>query len=254
MKYICSWSGGKDSTASIILAHEKNEPLDIILFVEVMYDHRRGISGENPRHMEFVRHVAAPLFESWGYKVEILRARQDYLGFFNHIIQKPVKHKEHAGLRFGFPNTKACGIKRDCKVKTLDSYIRSIDDQVIQYIGICADEKKRLDSLHKQVNMISLLEKYKYMERMSMEKCREYGLLSPCYELSNRGGCWFCPNAKPAEHKEIKKIYPDIWEEFVSLEKETSIANTTWNIYDKRTLQEIDAMLGDMEEVSVYKR
>lgn len=29
MKYIASWSGGKDSTASIILAHEHNEPLDL---------------------------------------------------------------------------------------------------------------------------------------------------------------------------------------------------------------------------------
>ena len=26
MKYIATWSGGKDSTASIILAHEHNEP------------------------------------------------------------------------------------------------------------------------------------------------------------------------------------------------------------------------------------
>lgn len=36
MKYIASWSGGKDSTASIILAHEHNEPLDLIIFSEVM--------------------------------------------------------------------------------------------------------------------------------------------------------------------------------------------------------------------------
>ena len=34
MKYIASWSGGKDSTASIILAHEHNEPLDLIIFSE----------------------------------------------------------------------------------------------------------------------------------------------------------------------------------------------------------------------------
>lgn len=38
MKYIASWSGGKDSTASIILAHEHNEPLDLIIFSEVMFD------------------------------------------------------------------------------------------------------------------------------------------------------------------------------------------------------------------------
>ena len=44
MKYIASWSGGKDSTASIILAHEHNEPLDLIIFSEVMFN--ENISGE----------------------------------------------------------------------------------------------------------------------------------------------------------------------------------------------------------------
>lgn len=46
MRYIASWSGGKDSTASIILAHEHNEPLDLIIFSEVMFD--ENISGELP--------------------------------------------------------------------------------------------------------------------------------------------------------------------------------------------------------------
>ena len=79
LKYICSWSGGKDSTASIILAHEHNEPLDIILFSEVMFDKQRNISGENPRHIDFIKNVGKPLFESWGYKVEVLKADTDYL-------------------------------------------------------------------------------------------------------------------------------------------------------------------------------
>ena len=118
-----------------------------------------------------------------------------------------------------------------------------IDDQIIQYIGICPEERKRLDSLHKQANMVSLLEKYSYSEQMAMEKCREYGLLSPCYELSKRGGCWFCPNAKSAEHKEIKTIYPEIWNEFVSLEREPNIANAIWNVYGKHTLYEINELL-----------
>lgn len=50
MKYIASWSGGKDSTASIILAHEHNEPLDLIIFSEVMFD--ENISGELPEHIK----------------------------------------------------------------------------------------------------------------------------------------------------------------------------------------------------------
>lgn len=247
MRYICNWSGGKDSTTSIILAHENNEPLDIILFVEVMYDHKRGISGENPKHIAFIKNTAKLLFESWGYQVVILRPPKDYLGFFNHVIQNPTKHKEHKGLRFGFPYTRSCGVKRDCKIKTVNDFLNTFDEQIIQYIGICPEERKRLASLHKQENSISLLEKYGFSEKMTMEKCREYGLLSPCYELSGRGGCWFCPNAKLEEHREIKRLFPEIWKEFISLEKETDIANSIWNLYGKYTLQEIDRQLGQAD-------
>ena len=72
---------------------------------------------------------------------------------------------------------------------------------------------------------MSLLNKYGYTEEMAKQKCIEYGLLSPCYKYSKRGGCWFCPNAKLSEHREIKRLYPKIWEEFVSLEKEPNLAN-----------------------------
>ena len=73
MRFMVSWSGGKDSTASIILAHENHEPLDEIIFCEVMFDIQHGISGENPHHIHFVKEVGKPIFESWGYKVTILR-------------------------------------------------------------------------------------------------------------------------------------------------------------------------------------
>ena len=46
MKYIASWSGGKDSTASIILAHEHNEPLDLIIFFKACEDFGRALRNE----------------------------------------------------------------------------------------------------------------------------------------------------------------------------------------------------------------
>ena len=118
-------------------------------------------------------------------------------------------------------------------------FIKKINDDVIQYVGICIDEQKRLVSLHKQSNKISLLEKYGYTEEMAKQKCEEYGLLSPCYQYSKRGGCWFCPNAKLAEHREIKRLYPEIWDEFIALENEQNIASGKWNVFGK-TLHEID--------------
>lgn len=79
MKYIASWSGGKDSTASIILAHENNEPLDLIIFSEVMFDEHT--SGELPEHIDFIKNKCIPLFESWGgYETKILHADLTYVG------------------------------------------------------------------------------------------------------------------------------------------------------------------------------
>lgn len=223
------------------MAHEHGEPLDIILFSEVMYDRKRGISGENPEHIRFIRDTK-PLFEIWGYEVHILRADTDYLTFFNRVITKATKHKDHNGMKFGFPLYGMCGVKRDCKEKPIKDYLKTIGDEIIQYVGICADEKKRLKSLHKQTGKVSLLEKYGYTEEMARHKCLEYKLLSPCYKYSKRGGCWFCPNAKLAEHKEIRKLYPEIWKEFISLENMDNIANDKWNVYSN-TLNEIDERL-----------
>lgn len=246
MHYLLSWSGGKDSTASIILAHENNEPLDTIIFCEVMYDLKNNISGENPDHIKFIKEKAKPIFESWGYKVEILRSDRDYLDFFHRIIKHPRKHMERKGKKFGFPVYGMCGVKRDLKLKPISNFLKKIDDDVMQYIGICANEKRRLESLHKQRGGISLLEKYNITEEDAWNLCNQYDLLSPCYMYSKRGGCWFCPNAKLEEHRIIKQLYPNVWEQFIALEDEENIANNKYNVFG-RTLHEIDKELIGVE-------
>lgn len=237
MKYICSWSGGKDSTASIILAHENNEPLDLILFAEVMFDREKGISGENPEHIDFIKNTAIPIFESWGYEVRILRAEKDYLDIFNHIIENPRKHMEHKGMRTGFPISGSCHVKRDCKEKPIYDFYKSFDEPYIQYVGICVDEPDRLESMHKDIRKISLLEKYDYTEKMCAGLCREYGLYSPSYKLSKRGGCWFCPNAKLEEHRYLYNNDRETWERFVALESEINLVHNKWNVFGKTTLK-----------------
>ena len=78
---------------------------------------------------------------------------------------------------------------------------------------------------------------------MARQKCIEYDLLSPCYKFSKRGGCWFCPNAKLAEQREIKRIYPGTWAQFVSLEDHAEYAAyPRFNQFGK-SLHEIDELL-----------
>ena len=82
------WSGGKDSSASICICYEKGIKLDAVVMSEVMFSHKRNISGENPLHIWWVKNVAIPIIESMGYKVIILKDKEDYLSLFNHRITK----------------------------------------------------------------------------------------------------------------------------------------------------------------------
>lgn len=187
MEYIASFSGGKDSAATIILAHEHNEPLNQIIFSEVMFDNE--ISGELPEHIDFVMNKCKPLFESWGYEFIVLRADVTYMDTFNHIVTRS-KVPERNGKKQGFPMAGRCTINDRCKVKPIKDFLKTKDlENITQYLGIAADETKRLARLRdSKPKRISLLEKYGYTEEMAFKKCQEYDLLSPIYDFAPRGG------------------------------------------------------------------
>lgn len=198
--------------------------------------------------MDFVRNVAKPLFESWGYEVKILRSEKTYMDIFNHVITKPRKHAGHKGQRYGFAVTNRCSVKRDLKLKPIMDYYMSLEKEpYVQYVGICADEPLRLKSLHKDSRKISLLEEYGYTESMTYALCKEYGLLSPCYNFSRRGGCWFCPYAKLEEQRQVYELHPDVWTTFVSLEKELNLANAKWNVYGESLAKRDKILRGKLQ-------
>ena len=178
--YIASCSFGKDSLATILLALEHKEPLDRVVFAEVMFDHERGISGEIPEHIEWVYSTAIPKLESMGVKVDVVKSKKDYIHFF----RSAVGGGRHKGKIYGFPIGGMCVINRECKMQPIHAYYKQFKDyEVVQYVGIAIDEPKRLARLSKKGNIdkVSLLQKYGYTEDMAREKCLEYGLLSPIY-------------------------------------------------------------------------
>lgn len=72
-RYIASCSGGKDSVATILLAAEKNEPLDEVIYSEVMFD--QEISGEVPEHRDFIHQKLKRFVENeLGCKFTVLRS------------------------------------------------------------------------------------------------------------------------------------------------------------------------------------
>ena len=226
MKYLASWSGGKDSTASIILAHERNEPIDAIIFSEVMFD--KNISGELPEHIDFIKNKCIPLFDSWGYETKILHANKTYLDVF---MAEPTKGKRKGlGLITGFPMIGACAINKTCKVKPIKDFLKTLSCEYTQYIGIAVDEPIRLDRVAKTQTQKSLLQKYGYTEQMAFDLCKKYDLLSPIYDFAPRGGCWFCPNARDCELRYLRNNHKDLWDKLLGLESIPNLIGDKWNV------------------------
>ncbi len=72
-EWVVSWSGGKDSTATILLMHKYGVPIKQIIYVRMMFDDE--LPATLPIMTEFVDR-AAGIFTSWGYDVRIVRQRK----------------------------------------------------------------------------------------------------------------------------------------------------------------------------------
>ena len=136
MKYISSCSFGKDSLATIILAKERGDPLDEVVYCEVMFDDH--ISGEIPEHRKFIHDVAIPKLDDWGIRTVVLRSKNTYVSSF--------KGKIKAGKIKAWPLCGMCCVQRDCKIPPIEKYKKSLGFDVVQYIGIANDEQEDGDS------------------------------------------------------------------------------------------------------------
>lgn len=206
-------SGGKDSVASLLLARIHNEPLDAVVFCEVMFDEET--SGEHPLHIEFVNNKLKPFVEKEiGVPFIILRSDRTYVSSFKHIRSKGT----YKGCMAGFPIPGRCEINRDCKMNPIRKFRKQHNIET-EYVGIAIDEPERLARLDGKTK-ISLLAKYGYTEEMAKELCIKYDLLSPIYETSKRNGCWFCMNCNNKHWIEMINDYPQLFERLIQLEKD----------------------------------
>lgn len=227
-RHVASCSFGKDSIATVLLAIEHGEPLDEVAYCEVMFDDE--ISGEIPEHIDFIHQKAIPAFAKHGIKTVVLRSDWTYVKHFTATIARGPR----AGKIRGFPLCGICTICRDCKLPPIREYVRTLPAGTVQYIGIAKDEQERL--LRLNGSKVSLLDKYGLTEWDARELCKRHGLLSPIYDFTDRGGCWFCPNAKQRELRHLYDHHPDLWARMLELQalsnKCTEIFNRTQRFSD----------------------
>ncbi len=222
---VLAWSGGQDSTASLILAHENGIHIDLVLMTRMWFDKKRGIPAESPEHIEWVENVAKPMIESWGYPVEFVSSDKDYMYWFYKVRTAKNQPQENIGKYYGFLFGGSCKMNGE-KTEPMKKRLKELRKQynITEICGICFNETDRLKRLHKRKDQVSLLEKYEYTHFQAGILCKKYGLLSPDYKMKRRGGnCWFCPNAGIQEFAYLKQNHPEYWAELkkFSLEENT---------------------------------
>ena len=244
-KFIASCSFGKDSLATILLAKEHGEPLDEAVYCEVMFD--KGISGEVPEHRDFIYNTAIPALERMGVKIIVLRSEKTYVDLFTGRVTRGPKK----GMVRSFPICGKCAVQRDCKVRPIQRYQKTLPPGTVQYIGIAKDEHERLLRLEGG-RQVSLLAKYNLTEQDAWQLCEDAGLLSPVYAFTDRGGCWFCPNAKLPELRHLYDHHPDLWARMLELQAIPNKATEKFNRTQK--FSDIDSMFRQEDGIAALRQ
>lgn len=202
-EWLVSWSGGKDSTATILLMREHHIPIRRIVYVRMMWDDE--LPATLPVMTEFVDR-AAETFRGWGYDTQIVRCRRTAVELMSYVFQRS-KYPEKNGRMYGLMAfaRRACPLTGE-KMKTIRG-LKEGDEY--EMIGYASDEDKRIQRLGglKQSIMVVLGVK----EQDAFTVCKGAGLLSPLYELGiARDGCFFCPNASKANRLYMHKAFPEL--------------------------------------------
>ena len=205
MKYILSFSGGKDSTYLLLELIRRNQPLDEVVFFDtgwefpVMYE-----------HIEKCKKIC----EINNIKFITLRPEKTFDYFmFEHITKSNKKGYSWCGG--------CCRWGTTFKLQALDKYAQQNKNCVV-YIGIAADEIKRLEKERAEYKRFPLAE-WGITETECLKGCYGAGFTwGGMYLILDRLSCKFCSNKNLKELRNIRKYYPDVWEELKDYQRRTN--------------------------------
>lgn len=205
---IASVSWGKDSLAMLHLMIEDGHAPDEVVF----YD-----TGAEFDAIYVERDRTLPLLAEHGIKYTELRPRRP---FFFDMLAKTV-HKRDGSTQQGYGWCGGpCRWGTTEKTRALDRYAER--KNAIVYVGIAADEERRLAKRRKPYKRFPLADRG-LTEADCLELCRAHGATweqdGVClYDVLDRVSCWCCRNKNQRELRAIHDHLPNYWQRLLALE------------------------------------
>lgn len=213
-EHILSLSYGKDSLACLGAIEKLGLPLDRIVHAEVWATDT--ISADLPPMVEFKAKADKIIKDRWGIEVEHVCAMKNgkkwtYEDDFYRVPKRRRNNTQRKqGSILGFPIIGGGWCNSNLKMAALNSVFGK--SNIVQYIGVAADEAVRIERHSKHTNKVMPLVLAGWTEADCRKWCEENDLLSPIYTTATRGGCWFCHNQGVQQLRLLRKNYPDLWQ------------------------------------------
>ena len=136
-KSIVSFSGGKDSTALLLMMLERGMRIDYILFCDT--------GMEFPQMYEHIERVNAYIGEKYGKMVTVLKSKNSFEYGLLHILRKKGKRAGMHGYGWSSMRNRWCTsmLKREPVQEFMKAHGFNRANTKL-YIGIAADEPKRV--------------------------------------------------------------------------------------------------------------
>lgn len=207
MKHIVQFSGGKDSTAMLLMMLEKGMPVDEIIFCDT--------GKEFPAMYDHIEKVHTYIHTLYGKEITTLKADKSFDYYFSEHIKTKGKHMDNKGYGWATPLMRWCTSK--LKVDVTTKYLKQQSEPYTLYIGIAYDEPKRHEK--KPSNVKHPLYDWKITEKEALAYCYERGFTwEGTYEIFDRVSCWCCPLQSIKSLRKLRKHYPKLWEELMRMD------------------------------------
>ena len=202
-----SLSGGKDSSAMLLLMIERDMPINMVLSADT--------GMEFPEMYEHLAKLDEHLFRERGIHITTLRHPKgfEYL-MFDEPKQKPRSLENRAKLGIppygnGWPGIRVRWCTGQLKTHLITKEVNRLKGELgaIHYVGIAADEAWRCKD-----ERYPLVE-WGITEAQALQACYDRGFdFGGLYEIYHRASCWCCPFQRIDELRKLRKHHPELWE------------------------------------------
>lgn len=204
-----SLSGGKDSSALLLLMMEKEMPIDCVLYADT--------GMEFPEMEAHIAKLDDLLYRERGIHIITLRHPHGFEWLmFDQPKQRPDCLERRARMGIppqgnGWPGAKLRWCTGELKTRLIRKEVNRLkrEKNALHYIGIAADETQRCkdDTSHRYP-----LVEWGITETQALQVCYNRGFdFGGLYEIYHRASCWCCPLNSMDNLRKIRIHHPELW-------------------------------------------